>query len=92
MPAASTLPASVVARLTTDRAAAQAIGDALAESFDAAEVAAASVEEADGRWSLENTLPGMVHFEMEHGDGRPSRWNTLRAMRVLRWASKGVDA
>ena len=56
MPAASTLPASVVARLTTDRAAAQAIGDALAESFDAAEVAAASVEEADGRWSL------AVHF------------------------------
>jgi ribosomal protein L11 methyltransferase len=56
MPAASTLPGSVVARLTTDRAAAQAIGDAIAESFDAAEVAAASVEEADGRWSL------AVHF------------------------------
>ena len=40
---------------------------------------------ADGRWPLENTYPGRVHFEMEHGDGRPSRWNTLRAMRVLDW-------
>jgi hypothetical protein len=22
---------------------------------------------------------------MDEGEGRPSRWNTLRAMRVLRW-------
>jgi hypothetical protein len=40
---------------------------------------------ADGRWLLENTHPGAVHFELEDGDGRPSRWNTLRAMRVLDW-------
>lgn len=39
----------------------------------------------DGSWLLENTHPGLVHFEMEDGDGRPSRWNTLRALRVLRW-------
>ncbi len=39
----------------------------------------------DGRWALENTHPGQVHFELEDGDGRPSRWNTLRAMRVLDW-------
>lgn len=39
----------------------------------------------EGRWLLENTHPGRVHFEMEDGDGRPSRWNTLRAMRVLKW-------
>lgn len=39
----------------------------------------------DGRWLLENTHPGAVHFELEDGDGRPSRWNTLRAMRVLNW-------
>ena len=38
-----------------------------------------------GRWTLENPHPGLVHFEMENG-GEPSRWNTLRAMRVLRWA------
>ena len=40
---------------------------------------------ADGRWVLENTHPGRMHFEMEDGDGEPSRWNTLRAMRVIDW-------
>ncbi|MGZ4669831.1 MAG: hypothetical protein ACXVX3_15005 [Blastococcus sp.] len=39
----------------------------------------------DGTWPLENTHPGAVHFALEDGDGRPSRWNTLRALRVLRW-------
>ena len=27
-----------------------------------------------------------VHFELEGPAGEPSRWNTLRALRVLRWA------
>lgn len=39
----------------------------------------------DGRWLLENTHPGRVHFPLDEGDGRPSRWNTLRALRVLDW-------
>ncbi len=39
----------------------------------------------DGTWALENTHPGETHFDFEDGDGRPSRWNTLRALRVLRW-------
>lgn len=42
-------------------------------------------QQADGRWLLENTHPGLAHFELEDGDGKPSRWNTLRALRVLRW-------
>ena len=41
---------------------------------------------ASGRWPLENPHPGPAHFEMEGGAGEPSRWNTLRALRVLRWA------
>jgi hypothetical protein len=41
----------------------------------------------DGRWPLQNVHEGQSHFEMEDGDGKPSRWNTLRAMRVLRWAA-----
>ena len=49
-----------------------------------------SKRDGDGRWPLENIHPGSVHFEMEDGDGRPSRWNTLRALRVLRWAG-GTD-
>ncbi|WP_318779203.1 MULTISPECIES: hypothetical protein [unclassified Arthrobacter] len=39
----------------------------------------------DGRWPLENTHPGAVHFRFEEPDGTPSRWNTLRALRLLRW-------
>jgi hypothetical protein len=42
-------------------------------------------QQADGAWLLENTHRGIVHFSMEDGDGKPSRWNTLRAVRVLRW-------
>jgi hypothetical protein len=42
-------------------------------------------QQADGTWLLENTHRGAVHFAMEDGDGRPSRWNTLRALRVLKW-------
>jgi hypothetical protein len=41
--------------------------------------------DADGRWPLENTHPGDVFFAMDEGDGHPSRWNTLRAQRVLDW-------
>jgi hypothetical protein len=44
-----------------------------------------SKRDSEGRWTLENTHPGRVHFEMDEGDGKPSRWNTLRAMRVLEW-------
>ena len=41
--------------------------------------------QADGTWLLENTHPGAVPFALEPGDGQPSRWNTLRALRVLAW-------
>ena len=39
----------------------------------------------DGRWPLQNVHEGEAHFEMEDGEGKPSRWNTLRALRVLAW-------
>ena len=47
-----------------------------------------SKQQPDGTWLLENTHPGKVHFALEEGDGRPSRWNTLRALRVLRWCEQ----
>jgi hypothetical protein len=53
----------------------------VAETIDLVE----SKRDADDRWSLENPHPGRLHFAMDEGEGRPSRWNTLRAMRVLRW-------
>jgi hypothetical protein len=37
----------------------------------------------DGRWPLQAKHPGELHFEMEKA-GKPSRWNTLRALRVLK--------
>ena len=39
---------------------------------------------SDGRWRLENIYKGKTYFEMERL-GAPSRWNTLRALRVLHW-------
>jgi hypothetical protein len=40
---------------------------------------------SDGRWALENPHAGQVHFDMEDEAGKASRWNTLRALRVLDW-------
>lgn len=37
-----------------------------------------------GNWLLQNRHPGRTFFEMEPV-GEPSRWNTLRALRVLKW-------
>ncbi|WP_430593145.1 hypothetical protein [Humidisolicoccus flavus] len=42
----------------------------------------------DGSWPLEHRLAGDVHFEVDSAVGAPSRWNTLRALRVLRWAGE----
>jgi hypothetical protein len=39
-----------------------------------------------GRWALENVHQGPTHLELEGPEDYPSRWNTLRALRVLRWA------
>jgi hypothetical protein len=39
----------------------------------------------DGRWLLGRVHPGRVHFALDAGVGEPSRWNTLRALRVLDW-------
>ncbi len=37
---------------------------------------------SDHTWNLPAKLAGQVHFDMEKA-GKPSRWNTLRALRVL---------
>ncbi len=43
-----------------------------------------SRQSEDGTWPLDWQLKGPVWFEMEEV-GKPSRWITLRALRVLRW-------
>jgi hypothetical protein len=37
-----------------------------------------------GMWPLNRPWPGRIHFQMEK-PGKPSRWNTLRALRILKW-------
>jgi hypothetical protein len=49
-----------------------------------------SKQQPDGTWLLENTHAGAVYFALEDGDGRPSRWNTLRALRVLEWDEEAI--
>jgi len=46
----------------------------------------------DGRWPLDNRHEGAAHFEIDQRPGEPSRWNTLRALRVLRWFNGGPNA
>lgn len=44
----------------------------------------------DGRWESGVTWPGQTYLDVDVPQGKPSRWNTLRALRVLSWA--GVEA
>lgn len=60
-------------------------GDAPDPRIDEAVELLRSKQQSDGTWLLENSHPGEVHFPLDDGDGLPSRWNTLRALRVLRW-------
>ena len=48
----------------------------------------ASKRDGDGRWPLETRYPGVMPVETDEGEGHPSRWNTLRALRVLRWCER----
>lgn len=41
-----------------------------------------------GRWPLEAIHKGESHVQMDPGEGMPSRWNTLRALRVLKWSAE----
>ncbi|GAA1886833.1 hypothetical protein GCM10009715_36190 [Paeniglutamicibacter psychrophenolicus] len=49
----------------------------------------ASRRGADGRWAAGVTWPGDVYLDVDAPESEPSRWNTLRALRVLRWS--GVE-
>ena len=57
----------------------------LAEAIDVVE----GNRDPDRRWPLQNVHEGATYFEIDEGEGKPSRWNTLRAMRVLDWFARG---
>jgi hypothetical protein len=56
----------------------------LAEAIDIVR----SSQRKDGRWSLQHSYKGKTYFQLERL-GAPSRWNTLRALRVLSWWDRG---
>ncbi len=43
-----------------------------------------------GTWNMQAAHPGQLHFVMEKA-GKPSRWNTLRAMRVLKYYQRNKN-
>ena len=47
---------------------------------------------ADGTWHLEHEHRGRRWFGLDDGAGRPSRWLTLKALRVLDWWDAGHPA
>jgi hypothetical protein len=50
-----------------------------------------SKQKSDGRWVLDGAYDEAITISTGENVGQPSRWNTLRALRVLRWfgESKG---
>jgi hypothetical protein len=44
-----------------------------------------SMQQEDGRWLLDATHDEAIACSLGESVGEPSRWNTLRALRVLRW-------
>jgi hypothetical protein len=68
------------------RSVGDAPDDRLAEAIDLVR----GKRDNDGRWALEHTYAGNGYVTMDDGDGHPSRWNTLRAMRVLGWADRAA--
>ncbi len=67
------------------RSAGVAPDERVAEAIDLV----ASKRGDDGRWPLEVRFRGDMPIEIDEGAGRPSRWITLRALRVLKWYSAG---
>jgi hypothetical protein len=70
------------------RKAGAAPDERLAEAIDLV----AGKQNRSGRWLLESTHPGKVHFDLEGRKGTASRWNTLRALRVLDWYQHKADS
>ncbi len=48
-----------------------------------------SKRQDNGRWLLDHAYDEALAFQLGEPIGSPSRWNTLRALRVLRWYEGG---
>jgi hypothetical protein len=56
----------------------------MTEAIDVVE----SKRDADGRWALDVEYHDRLPVDMGEAAGQPSRWITLRALRILRWAGR----
>jgi hypothetical protein len=50
-----------------------------------------SKRQSDGRWLLDRAYDESLAFPFGESMGQASRWNTLRALRVLRWYERARD-
>jgi hypothetical protein len=66
------------------RRAAVALDERVADAIRLLE----SKRDAGGRWAMEVQYPGKPLIEIDEGEGRPSRWITLRALRVLHYSAR----
>jgi hypothetical protein len=70
------------------RSARAAADDRMAEALDILE----SKRDAEGRWPMDHAYHDTLAVDFGESEGEPSRWITLRALRVLRWAGRLEDA
>jgi hypothetical protein len=66
-------------------------GDEPDERVDEAVEIVAKRAHKNNKWPLHVHSPERVPFHMEPGQGNASRWNTLRALRVLRWHAERLQ-
>ena len=50
-----------------------------------------SKRDDDGRWPLDHAYHDRLLVDFGEAEGEPSRWLTLRALRVMRWAGWGAE-
>src|SRR5688572_28331583 len=74
----------VVRVLDYFRAARPMPDERMAEALDIVE----SKRDANRRWPLDHAYHDASLVDFEEVEGQPSRWITLRALRVLRWAQR----
>jgi hypothetical protein len=77
----------VVRVLDYFRSARQEPDERMAEALEIVE----SKRDADGRWPLDHAYHDKLLVDFGDSEGQPSRWITLRALRILRWAGR-LDA
>ncbi len=68
------------------RSARPAPDERMIEALDVLE----AKRDADGRWPLDHAYHDRLLVDLGESDGHPSRWITLRALRILRW-TEGAD-